>query len=228
MTSPIIGTSGIQLIGIMGHAGAGKDTIAEHIENRYENVYTEPFASPLKRAACHAFGVPLNSFNDRNLKEINNPYWNISPRKIAQFMGTEMFRESIDKLMACGGNFWVERHCGRLGGELLLEEDNQDGEYVSGDVVLVPDVRFQNEYDYIIDNGGIVINVDRPGYVGSVGISGHASENLSNISAHAESRTWWIRNHWSINELHAAVDKVIYDSQLALDRKESSITAADL
>ena len=100
MGNDIISIRDLKLIGIHGHAGVGKDTVADYL-GRYQNVYKEAFADPLKRACAAAFGVPLEWFYDRELKE-QKLFWGVTPRQTAQFVGTEMFRETIHKLTGGG------------------------------------------------------------------------------------------------------------------------------
>lgn len=166
-------TSGVSLIGITGHAGAGKDTVAEFLLATYANHYRYAFADPLKEAAAVAFGIPLQWFNSTSLKEVPHPNWNISPRKIAQFFGTELFRERIYQLLpSIESDFWVQRMIIRLNNQYVPEDEGTLG---AGDTVVIPDVRFQNEYDWIISQGGIIIHLTRPGADGNIGIPGHAS-----------------------------------------------------
>ena len=166
-------SNGVNLIGISGHAGSGKDSLATYLHTFYQNVYIESFAGPLKAACSQAFGIPIEQFSDRDLKEERNEYWNVSPREIAQYIGTEFFRERINELTRDDPSFWIRRLEGKLLGQLLLEGD---GEYAEGDTVIIQDVRFQDEYDWIVGTGGIILHITRPGHIGNVGISGHASE----------------------------------------------------
>jgi hypothetical protein len=167
----------INLIGIYGRAGSGKDTIAEYLHAHFKNVYIKAFAEALKDAAAVAFGIDPETFYHRTKKEETNPFWGVSPRQIAQFFGTEMFRDTAPKLIGVdmGTNFWIHRLEGQLNGDLYTEGE---GEYEDGDTVVIPDVRFQNEYDWVIENGGIVIHVVRED-VKEVGIPGHSSEAMS-------------------------------------------------
>ena len=54
-------------IGIMGLAGAGKDTFAEYLLQYMPGYRIEKFAAPLKNAAYRLFG---STFDDRNVKEV--------------------------------------------------------------------------------------------------------------------------------------------------------------
>ena len=196
-----------KLIGICGHAGAGKDTVADYIRHKYDNTWKLPFARPLKTAAAALFGIPEEAFHDSELKELPDPYWTVSPRQIAQFFGTEMVRETIGKLLpGIGHNFWIARL------EHTLTGQGESPLYDEDDVVTVPDVRFQNEYDWIISQGGIIIHLTRPGADGTVGISGHASE--SGLSFTAPSQTHALYNTGSLEELYAQVDTIIAQANI--------------
>lgn len=192
-----------KLIGIHGKAGSGKDVIATYLHKTRPNTWTEAFANPLKAAAAAMYGIPLERFNDREHKELPNDYWNVSPRQIAQFFGTEMVRNTIGMLIPeIGTDFWVKRMEGRLTNQL------DDIEYEPGEVVVIPDVRFQNEYDWVLAQGGIIIHLTRSGADGIVGIRSHASEaGISNI--HTLERNWPICNDKSLDELYAEVDKCV-------------------
>lgn len=187
-------TSGVKLIGLHGHAGSGKDTVADFILSKYKDHYDHAFAGPLKVACAAAFGVPLSYFEDRELKETTLPDFAESPRRIAQFMGTEIFRNHF------GADHWIKVLANRLNNEYLGEDD---GEYDSNDTVIITDVRFQNEYDWIIENQGVIIHLTRPGADGNIGIPGHASEQKLNL--HSIERTYSCVNDGTIQQLHQKI-----------------------
>lgn len=195
----ILPNPAINLIGIMGKAGSGKDTLAHGLANTYAYTYTDAFANPLKEACATLFGISLFNFNERNLKEAIDKFWNISPRQITQFVGTEVVRESFKDLLdyeVLAENFWIHR--------MLLkfqeEVDNQDEPYYEpGDTVIISDVRFQNEYNWIIQNNGIMIHLTRDGADGTVGIPSHKSEN--GITFISEERHYEISNNSSKENL---------------------------
>lgn len=198
-------TSGVSLIGIHGKAGSGKDTVKDFLIESFARHYSISFADPLKEAAAIAFGIPLDWFYSRDLKEEKHPNWNLSPRVIAQFMGTEMFRETVAKILpGIESDFWVERAALRLNNEYVPDDE---GSFESGDTVIIPDVRFQNEYDWIIANKGIVIHLTRPGADGNIGIPNHASE--SDINLHDKERTYVCDNSGTISELQRKIANLI-------------------
>ena len=82
-----------KLIGICGHAGSGKDTVADYIRHAHDNTWKLAFAKPLKEAAAILFGIPLDAFTETDWKEVPDAYWDLTPRAAAQFFGTEMVRE---------------------------------------------------------------------------------------------------------------------------------------
>lgn len=193
----------LRLIGVHGHAGVGKDTAVSYLNEKYEKVYGESFAAPLKRAAAEAFGMPLWQFNAPDYKEEPDPYWGVSPRKIAQFVGTELFRAHAGRLLdspeGCD-NFWIKRLEGRLTGALIPPES--EGYYEPGDTIGISDVRFQNEADWIYSNGGWILHIVRPTFEGNVGIPGHASE----ASIALPFNSWLIHNDSTLENFYAALD----------------------
>lgn len=193
--------SSLQLIGISGHAGAGKDTVAKYFADCYENVYGEAFADPLKRACAAAFGLPIDHFHGRELKE-QESIWGPSPRKIAQFVGTEMFRTAVANLYGeCTYSHWIRLLEMRLTGQSAPPEG--EGFYSPGDTVVITDVRFQDEAAWVRKNNGIVLQIKRQECDGNVGIVGHASET-SYVSP-----DYVIYNDYSMEDLYEALDQFI-------------------
>lgn len=202
----------LKLIGIHGHAGVGKDTISGYLHSNYKNVYGEAFAGPLKDGCVEVFGIDREYFDGPDLKNVVNDYWGVSPRQIAQFVGTELFRIQIGGLLTLDKSFWIKRLAGRLTGEL----NEYQNPYSPGDCVVIADVRFQNEYDWIIANEGIIIHVTRPGHAGNVGITSHASEaGIPNF--HTPEAYFHVDNSSSLNDLYAKVDAIV---EHHLERKE--------
>jgi hypothetical protein len=152
----------MQIVGLTGKAGAGKDTAAamlcEALQARGKRTKTMAFAEPI-RAALMAMGVPSSYIYERRLKETEIPGWGASYRKLAQTLGTEWGCDQIGK------DLWV-----RLLADRLVEIG-----MVSRlpDVVVITDVRLQNEADWIKTRLGLLVHVVRPD-VGEV--RGHISE----------------------------------------------------
>lgn len=181
------------LIGICGHAGTGKDTLAEALCKEFTDTYSEALASPVKEVCAHLYGLDIEHFHSRELKEVTHPFWNMSPREMAQYVGTDLVRLNL------GSGHWIRRMHGKLSG--AARNTKEDGDYCDGDTVIITDIRFQNEYDYVINNGGIIFHLSRPGYDGAVGIPDHPSEDLKAINFHKKERTYCLINDSTIPDL---------------------------
>lgn len=149
------------IVGINGIAGAGKDTVANMVKLSLQKdhklaVECFAFADNLKKAASNIFNVPLHNFYDRDIKEIKNPYWNMSPREMAQQLGTEACRKGIRD------DIWIKS----LQSTILT---------ANVDVAFVTDVRFDNEAGFVKHNNGVVIKIVREGQ-NTIATSNHDSE----------------------------------------------------
>ena len=219
--SELILPEGIQLIGLMGRAGTGKTTVLEYLGEAYKNVWGENFADPLKRAASQAFGIPLSHFHDRELKEEPNEFWGVSPRQIAQFFGTELFRTTIQDLIpASQSDFWIRRLHGLLTQTQFISET--EGAYCEGDTIVIGDVRFENEADYIFQNNGIIIHLTRPQATDTVGIPNHASEQPIFIDPKYRRNYYVVNNAGTFDSLEETIDRIIAHSCISLTPSTSS------
>ena len=142
--------------GIMGAAGAGKDTLGEIICKQDPEFVPVAFADPLKLGAAFTFGIKIENFYDRDLKEKVIPQWGMSPRQIAQKFGAGM-REVF------GEDFWIRRMSN------MIEEFDVKK-------LVITDVRYQNEIDFVHNNEGQVLGVVRPGVDP---VAEHDSEELA-------------------------------------------------
>lgn len=152
----------LTIVGLHGKAGAGKDTaaqyLAEALQARQRKTATMAFAEPM-RAALLAMGVPSSYIYNRELKEQPVPGFGRSYRELAQTMGTEWGRTYN------GDDFWIQLLAERV---VVLGTAGR-----LPDVLLVTDVRFQNEADWIKARGGLLVHVVRPGLAG---VREHMSE----------------------------------------------------
>jgi hypothetical protein len=143
------------------------------------------------------------------LKEEIIPFWGVSARKIVQFMGTEMFRQTVSGLLPnIAANFWINRLELRL---TNTYEPDDEGPYEPHHTVVIPDVRFQNEYDWVIGSGGIIIHLTRPGADGIVGIQNHPSESTLNL--HNHERTYLCENNGTISDLHRKIASLMISTK---------------
>jgi len=136
----------MQIVGLTGAAGAGKDTVADYLQET-EGFTQYAFAWPVKKAASEKFGVPISAFEDPEQKDQVIERWGLTPRQMAEYEGTECGREFY------GFDIWIIR------AEVALEMVKASTSPPQGFVV--SDVRFNNEAEWIHRHGGTVIEVYR-------------------------------------------------------------------
>lgn len=142
------------LIGLAGPARSGKSTIGGFLRDLL-SVPTYALAGPIKEACNTIFGWD-NRHAEGELKEVVDPFWGISPRLAYQTLGTEWGRQLIRD------DIWLRR------AKMMLDASNG---------LIITDVRFPNEQDWLAANGGLLIHVRRIAGAGAFnGIAGHASE----------------------------------------------------
>jgi len=175
------------LVGICGKAGSGKDTVGDHLIEKY-GFKKIALADPIKRLVKDVFALDDHTVYDRVAREQPLEQWDDwSVRKLLQYIGTELFRENIDDAV------WVKSLWFKI-------QDDKENNYV------VTDVRFPNELKFFEEKGGkdfTSIKVIRNGCEGSVGLKGHKSEAYD-LKTEIE-----IYNDGTIEELYNNVDELM-------------------
>ena len=132
----------LRLIGITGLAHVGKDTFASYLKKHHNQIEIESFATPIKKIMMNYFGFTQEQVYNQTLKETEDAFWNITPRKLMQLIGTDMFRKQFRY------DVWV-----KVFEKKFLNNPNT--------FFTLADIRFDNEAQMIIDNGGIIIKIER-------------------------------------------------------------------
>lgn len=191
------------IIGLVGYIGAGKGTVRD-ILVREHGYHGFAFADALKDAVAQIFVWPRqllegDSNASRSFREKPDVWWShklgyeVTPRLMLQKMGTEACRHNI------ADNIWIA----------ALEKRIQGYE----DIV-ISDVRFPNEIDFVRSVGGKVFQVCR----------GPAPTEAERAKMHISETAWYdypvdmvIDNNGTLTDLKRNVD-------IALTHyKESSI-----
>lgn len=144
------------LIGILGKKGVGKTTMSKHLVENY-GFEIDSFAEPLKQALKIVFGFTEEQVNGA-FKEVEDEYWKVTPRLIMQLFGTEIFQYEIPKYveMKTGNRLFGRDHWVRL-------MDKRRGlDIQHGRNIVIHDVRFAHEVNYIRQKGGIIARVVNP------------------------------------------------------------------
>lgn len=132
----------VRLIGLVGKAGSGKDTLADEIAaDGWEKV---AFADSLKRMCIDYLGLSHDDAYTQDGKMRMNPHWGMTNRTILQKVGTDAMRNGFDK------DVWVKILQIRI--RRMLDE---------GRKVVITDCRFDNEAQMVEDMGGLVVEVVR-------------------------------------------------------------------
>ena len=156
-----------KLIGLRGKAGSGKSVTANIFVKKYGYVEYS-MAMPLKLASQSLFG-----FNDQQVfgdaKDVIDSYWGVSPRFILQRFGTEIIREQLPKRLST-------LNLGPSNNLHITLFDRWIKAQPRNTKVVVSDVRFDDEAQYIIDNGGILIDIERKSNDICIEDSTHKSE----------------------------------------------------
>lgn len=176
-----------KLIGIAGRAGAGKDTVADYLWENY-GFLKMSFADPLKRAASAMFGITLEAFYDRDLKEQVVEFWGMSPRTMAQLLGSDAVKPVF------GEDLWIKRFM--VSYACVAKTDH----------VVIPDVRFEPEAQFIRDMGGTIVHLQRPGLSLEGAAAAHYSENGI---AHVQGDTI-LTNMGTLENLYSQVDMMLH------------------
>ena len=164
------------IVGISGKIGSGKDTFAE--------IFAEISSIPVERHAfadkvrnvtelivgykmimTHAKGSPFYNAVYNYTQDDKNfylPLWDKTIGQCLQIIGTEVFRNNFDV------DTWVKSLFSTTGKDCVEH----------GHILVVPDVRFPNEADAIIERGGIVIRLEGD----PLGIRENSKRDLNHIS----------------------------------------------
>lgn len=149
----------VQIVGILGFKGSGKDTAGEYLVREHGFV-VESFANPLKDLLAAVFGwdralLEGNTVDSRVWRETPDEWWEakldwhatkgaylgrFTPRVAMQFIGTDVLRNHFDD------SLWIKS----------LEARIRDK-----DKVVVTDCRFPNECKLIIGYQGLMVRVKR-------------------------------------------------------------------
>jgi hypothetical protein len=141
-----------KILAFSGRKQSGKTTSAQYVESVINNNYlniryrTYNFADPLKQDICmNILGLTYDQCygSDEDKNTMTDLEWNgkkLTARESMEIIGTDIFRRLKN-------NVWVDATINKI---------NKDGL----DLAIIPDCRFPNEVDTILDHNGYVIRLD--------------------------------------------------------------------
>ncbi len=165
------------IIGLSGKIGSGKTEVCKILVAKG---FTElNFGTKLKESVAFVFDIPIETMYTQRGKETIDPKWGVSPRFLLQRFGTEVVRNTHP-------NVWVYHLDKAI-------KENPKKNFVIGDV------RFENEFDFVLRIGGEMWRIQRP--VENLDLDNHASEILlDNLEHHV-----YINNNGTLDMLRVEV-----------------------
>jgi hypothetical protein len=186
----------MKIIAICGYKRSGKDTIANYIQSTLSPNYSVhcKISTYLKEGCGAMFGFTKEQM-ETDLKEVVDPFWNITPRQAMQYMGTDVMQYDIHKIMPdIGRDFWIKRFIHHIKNNLHEKH-----------WIIISDLRFNHEYIALkrhFDNDLYVIKVDR--------------KNDEIEDTHPSEQEWKqipynieIDNNGTLSELYGRIDSCI-------------------
>lgn len=139
-----------RVIGIHGYMHSGKDTVATMLKNilvskykfKEEEIEIYSFADPIKKILIEYFGLTHDDVYTQEGKIRFNNDFGMLVRQILQKFGTEAMRNNLHRAV------WT------IAMKYKIEKSKAK-------VILIPDVRFLNEFEYIKRQKGVVAHVIR-------------------------------------------------------------------
>lgn len=171
-----------RIIGLTGHAGAGKDTAADHLCRRY-NFARHAFAKPIKDALNAMMGWVAWQWDNREWKERVQLDIGKSPRQMAQTLGTEWGRNQVNR------DLWL----------LLATREIEWAKQARYDGIVFTDCRFENEALFVRNANGHVLSIRRPD-------TGVVSEHVSEKPLPAWLVSRFILNDATVPDLYERID----------------------
>jgi ABC-type dipeptide/oligopeptide/nickel transport system ATPase subunit len=165
-----------KIIGISGKIGSGKDTFAELLaEQLHGKVERHALADKLRLITEIVSGIRMTTTHKANkpfCNEIRNYTQDQKNIVIKQFgktigetlqlVGTDLFRDNYDT------DIWVKS----------FFDEELDDKLNNGKIIVIPDVRFVNEANYILQEGGYLIRLEGD----PMGVRENSLRDLKHIS----------------------------------------------
>jgi len=132
----------MKIISFYGPQQAGKSSAAAAVGRDSHLVVQASFADPIYRAVSAILG-----FDVREVEKETPILCDKSPRQLLQTLGTEWGRGMV------GDDIWLK----------CMEDTLITHQEAGKRMVVIDDLRFRNEYEFLRGMGATIVRVDRPG-----------------------------------------------------------------
>lgn len=170
------------IVGISGYAGSGKSTLARHLAETHGFTRLS-FATPIRQALI-AMGVPESFLTDHKGAEI--PRLGHTGRYLMQTLGTEWGRDTVNK------NIWLYRM-----DDIINSLWGRD--------IVIDDVRFDSEADYIRRKNGFILNIVR----GNTQLDPYDADHSSEAGVQSDLVNYKLENSGSVAAAVEKMDEII-------------------
>jgi hypothetical protein len=183
----------MKIIAICGYKRSGKDTIANYIQSKLSNSLHCKISTNLKEGCAAMFGFTA-AHMETDLKEVIDPFWNITPRQAMQYLGTDVMQYDVHRLIPdINRDFWIKR---------FIHQIKTSSDHTKK-CIIISDLRFTHEYialkEHFGDNNCIVIKVTR-------GSNSHEDMHPSEQEWKQISYDIEIKNKGSLDDLYKDID----------------------
>lgn len=187
------------IIGLTGRAGCGKDTVADFLVETHGFIKLA-FADPLRDGAKAMLGLTDEELSRRENKEALIEWLGCSPRHVLQTLGTEWGRELIHP------DLWLRITERRVERVLAMPPC----QHING--IVLSDVRFENEADWVRRIGGTVWNINRP----RAGLFGDSARHVSEQSLPIHEADLILHNTGDLDQLF---DLATFNLDIRMNRR---------
>lgn len=169
------------IIGLSGKIGSGKDTAAELIEKQY--IYKhKKISDSLYKIVSNLTGSDVDYLKSRKGKSSKAQPFDMTVRELLQNIGMKM--REIDE------DFWLK---------LLFHNSGKEN-------IVISDVRFKNEADYIKNNNGILVRLE--GNPTDIKIRDNIKNHISEVDLDDYEFDHIIKNNGTIEDLKKSITDI--------------------
>ena len=137
------------LIGLYGNKGVGKDTIGQILRQAH-GFHVFSFAKHLYDCVSKLFHVRVEVLQARETKEASMPVlYGMSPREVLKAFGTDFVRDMVST------DFWLDEVKRRIRDTTRSKREPTRA--------AITDCAMLNEIKYVLDSGGYILYIERPG-----------------------------------------------------------------